>query len=73
MVELSIAEIKKLFDVVFTSVKYKLDVLSYESAFAFVADKLNNFTICTGANFKDLGELDLLTSTPNHLILGSNN
>jgi hypothetical protein len=73
VVELSIPEIKKLFDVVFTSVKYKLDVLSYESAFAFVADKLNNFPICTGANFKDLGELDLLTSTPNHLILGRNN
>ncbi len=70
-VERSIQEIKKHFDAVFLSVKYKLDILSYESAFAFVSNDLNNMPLCVGANFKDLSELDILT--PNRLILGRNN
>jgi hypothetical protein len=70
-VECSIQEIKKLFDTVFSSLKYKLDILSYESAFAFVSNDLNNMPVCVGANFKDLSELDILT--PNRLILGRNN
>jgi hypothetical protein len=36
-----------------------------------IANDLNNIPICLGSNFKDLGELDLLT--PNRLLLGRNN
>ncbi len=65
-IEHSIQEIRKLFDTVFLSPKYKLDVLSYESCFAFIANDLNNLPLCLGTNFKDLSELDLLT--PNRLL-----
>jgi hypothetical protein len=70
-VERSIREIRKLFDVIFTSCKYKLDVLSFESAFAFVSNDLNNFPICSSPGFKDSAELEILT--PNRLLLGRNN
>ncbi len=48
--------------------KYKLDILSYEWAFSFVANDINNFPICTGANFTDLSELDLLRTAPPGLL-----
>jgi hypothetical protein len=48
-----------------------MDILSFESAFCYVANELNNLPICVGANFKDLSELDILT--PNRLLLGRNN
>ncbi len=67
-VERSIREIRKLFDVVFLCPKYKLDILSFESAFCYVSNELN---ICQTGDFKDLSELDVLT--PNRLILGRNN
>jgi hypothetical protein len=70
-VERSIREIRKLFDVVFLCPKYKLDILSFESAFCYVSNELNNFPICQTGDFKDLSELDVLT--PNRLILGRNN
>jgi hypothetical protein len=70
-VERSIREIRKLFDVVFLSPKYKLNFLSYKSAFCFIANELNNLPLCVGANFKDLSELDILT--PKRLLLGRNN
>jgi hypothetical protein len=57
-VERSIQEIKKLFDAVFSSTKYKLDILSYESSFAFISNDLNNMPLCLGSNFKDLSELE---------------
>ncbi len=69
-VERSIRKIRK-FDVIFSTPKYKLDVLSYKSCFAFIANDLNNMPLCVGSNFKDLSELDLLT--PNRLLLGLNN
>jgi hypothetical protein len=70
-VERSIREIRKLFDIVFLCPKYKLDVLSFESAFAYVSNDINNFPICQSPGFKDLAELDILT--PNRLLLGRNN
>ncbi len=70
-VERSVREIRKLFDVIFLSPKYKLDILSFESAFCFVSNELNNFLICQAADFKDLSELDVLT--PNRLLSGRNN
>ncbi len=48
-----------------------MDILSFESAFCYVSDELNNLPICIGGNFKDLSELDVLT--PNRLLLGRNN
>jgi hypothetical protein len=70
-VERSIREIRKLFDVVFLCTKYKLDILSFESAFCYVSNEINNFPICQASGFKDLSELDILT--PNRLLLGRNN
>ncbi len=70
-VKRSIREIRKLFDIVFLCPKYELDLLSFESAFCFVSNELNNFPICQAPDFKDLSELDVLT--PNRLILGRNN
>jgi hypothetical protein len=63
-VEHSIREIRKLFDVIFLSPKYKMDILSFESVFCYVSNELNNLPICLGANFKDLSELDKLTPNP---------
>ena len=71
LVERSIREIRRLFDVLFKSPKYKLDILSYETCFSTICNCLNNMPICLGPGFKDLVELDLLT--PNRLILGRNN
>ncbi len=48
-----------------------MDILSFESAFCYVSNELNNLPICIGANFKDLSELDVLT--PNRILLGRNN
>jgi hypothetical protein len=70
VVERSIREIRKLFTAIFPC-KIKMDLLSFETAFAFVANSLNNLPLCLGENYRDLGELDLLT--PNRLILGRNN
>jgi hypothetical protein len=71
MVERSIREIRRLFEVLFKSPKYKLDLLSYETCFQVISNNLNNLPICTGPGFKDLAELDFLT--PNRLLLGRNN
>ncbi len=70
-IERSIREIQKLFDTVFLCSKYKLDILSFESAFCYVSNEINNFPICQASGFKDLAELDILT--PNRLLLGRNN
>ncbi len=48
-----------------------MDILSFESAFCYVSNELNNLPVRLGANFKDLSELDVLT--PNRLLLGRNN
>jgi hypothetical protein len=68
-VERSIREIKKLFDTVYKGVK--LDLLGFETAFAFVSNELNNLPLCIGSKYRDLDNLDLIT--PNRLIQGRAN
>ena len=67
--ERSIKEIKKLFDGVFGGLK--LDILSYETAFSWVSNELNNIPICLGNRYKNLERVELIT--PNRLMLGRNN
>ena len=68
-VERSVREVRKLLTAVFRGVR--LDIVSYETAFAFVANELNNLPICLGSKYKDLDHQDLLT--PNRILLGRNN
>lgn len=68
-VERSIREVKKLFYTVYNNIK--LDVLGFETAFAWVSNELNNLPICLGSRYKDLDSLDLIT--PNRLIHGRSN
>jgi hypothetical protein len=68
-VERSIREIKKLFDTVYKGVK--LDLLGFETAFAFLSNELNNLPLCLGNKYRDLDNLDLIT--PNRLIQGRAN
>ena len=68
-VERSIREVKKLFDTVYKG--KKLDIMGYETAFAWISNELNNLPLCLGSKYKDLDNLDLLT--PNRLIHGRSN
>ena len=68
-VERSIREIKKLFATVYKGVK--LDILSFETAFAWVSNELNNLPTCLGSRYRNLDNLDLIT--PNRLIQGRSN
>ena len=68
-VERSIQEVKKLFIAVYRGVK--LDVLGFETAFAWVSNELNNLPICLGSRYKNMDNLDLIT--PNRLIQGRAN
>jgi len=68
-VERSIREIKKLFNTMYHGVK--LDLIGFETAFAWISNELNNMPICLGSKYKDLDHLDLLT--PNRLIHGRAN
>jgi hypothetical protein len=68
-VERSIREIKKLFETVYRGAK--LDLLGYETAFAWASNEINNLPLCLGSRYKDLGCLDLIT--PNRLIHGRAN
>ena len=68
-VERSIKEVKKLFDTVYKGVK--LDIMGYETCFAWISNELNNLPLCLGSKYRDLGNLDLLT--PNRLIHGRAN
>lgn len=69
IVERSIKEVKKLFDMIYGPLK--LDIMSYETAFHFIANELNNMPFGLGSRSEGLGSLDLLT--PNRLLLGRNN
>jgi hypothetical protein len=69
MVERGIREVKKLFNSVYSGIK--LDLLGYETAFAWISNELNNLPLCLGSKYKDLDHLDLLT--PNRLIHGRAN
>ena len=68
-VERSIKEIKTLFNATFHGLK--LDVMSYETAFSYIANEINNMPICTVSRTDDIGHADLIT--PNRLIHGRNN
>ena len=68
-VERSILEIKRLFFNVYSGLK--LDILSYETAFAWISNELNNLPICLGSKYINLEHADLIT--PSRLILGRNN
>lgn len=68
-VERSIQEIKKLFHSVYRNLK--LDVLAFETAFAWVSNELNNLPIALGSKTDNLDNVDLIT--PSRLIFGRNN
>ena len=68
-VERSIREVKKLFDTVYKGIK--LDLMGFETAFAWISNELNNLPLCLGTKYRDLDSLDLLT--PNRLIHGRAN
>ena len=68
-VERSIREIKKLLATVYKGVK--LDILSFETAFAWISNELNNLPTCLGSRYRNLDNLDLIT--PNRLIHGRAN
>ena len=69
MVERSVQEVKKLFNNVFSGLR--LDSLSYETAFQFIANELNSLPIALGSKYNNLDHTDLIT--PSRLILGRNN
>jgi len=69
MVERSIKEIKNLLNKVYKGLK--LDILSTETCFAWIASELNNLPICIGSRVENLDHVDLIT--PSRLILGRNN
>ena len=68
-VERSIREIKKLFTTVYRGIK--LDILGFETAFAWTSNELNNLPMCLGSRYKNMDNLDLIT--PNRLIQGRAN
>ena len=68
-VERSIREIKTLLNRVYSGLK--LDLISYETCFAWIANELNCFPLCLGSRTSNLDNLDLIT--PSRLLLGRNN
>ena len=69
VVERSIREIRKLFNLTYSGLR--LDILSYETAFAWIANELNSLPICLGSRYQGLEHTDLIT--PSRLLLGRNN
>ena len=69
LVERAIREIRKIFSAVFKGIQ--LSITGYSTAFAFIANELNNVPICLGNKYTNLEQLDLIT--PNRLLLGRNN
>lgn len=69
VVERSIREVKKLFNLLYSGLK--LDIMSYETAFSSISNELNNLPICLGSRTSNLEHVDLIT--PSRLILGRNN
>ena len=68
-VERSIRDIKSLLDQVYTGLT--LNLISYETCFAWIANELNCFPICIGSRTSNLDHIDLIT--PSRLLLGRNN
>ena len=68
-VERSIHEIKRLLERVYQGLK--LDILSHETCFQWVANELNNLPHSIGNRTDNLEHIDLIT--PNRILLGRNN
>ena len=66
VVERSIQEIKRLFHATFDGLR--LDILNYETSFAWCCMQLNNLPLCIGSRTDDLEHVDLIT--PSRLMLG---
>ena len=69
IVERSIKEVKTLFNLIYTGLK--LDIVSYETAFAWISNEMNCLPICLGSKTSNLDHTDLIT--PSRLLLGRNN
>ena len=69
MVERGIREIKRLFDKTFKGLK--LDILTWETALAWICNELNNMPIALGSRTNHLDQLDVIT--PSRLLLGRAN
>ena len=68
-VERSVLEVKRLLNQVCAGIK--MDIMSYETAFSWIANELNNFPICLGSRTAKLDQIDLIT--PSRLLHGRNN
>ena len=68
-VERGIKEVRNLFQQMYSGLK--LDILSYETAFSWIANELNCFPSCLGSRTDQLDNLDLIT--PSRLMHGRNN
>ena len=66
VVERSIRSIRDLLNKVYKGIR--MDVMAYETGFAWISASLNNLPICLGSRIQDLDNLDLIT--PSRLILG---
>ena len=66
IVERSIQNVNDLFKKVYKGIK--LDVLAYETCFAWISSQLNNIPLCLGSKTDNLDNLDLIT--PSRLLLG---
>ena len=66
VVERSIRSVKELYKKVFTGIK--MDIMLYETAFAWISNQLNNLPICIGNRTQNLDSVDLIT--PSRLLLG---
>ena len=69
MVERSILEVQRLFNRIYHGLK--LDILSYETAFAYISNELNCLPIALGSGYSNYYNLDLIT--PSRLLHGRNN
>jgi len=69
VVERGIKEVKGLFQQLYGGLR--MDIMSYETAFSFIANELNCFPLALGSKTKDLDNLDILT--PSRLMHGRNN
>ena len=48
-----------------------MDILRYETVFAWISNELNSVPLCLGNNYRDMEHTDLIT--PSRLVLGRNN
>ena len=67
--ERSIKSVKRVFNIVFSGLR--LDIMSYETCFAYIANELNNLPICLSSRTDSLDMADLIS--PSRLLLGRNN